>query len=81
MLSAEAQAALGFAKAKATPHEVMHAILKAPADLLFFGGIGTYVRRVDAKPTTPSATAPMTRSASPAPTCAARWWARAPISA
>ena len=44
VLSAEAQAALGFAKAKATPHEVMHAILKAPADLLFFGGIGTYVR-------------------------------------
>ena len=43
-LSAEAQAAIGFAKAKATPQEVMHAILKAPADLLFFGGIGTYVR-------------------------------------
>jgi glutamate dehydrogenase len=44
VLSLEAQAALGFAKAKATPHEVMHAILKAPVDLLFFGGIGTYVR-------------------------------------
>lgn len=29
---------------KATPHEVMRAILKAPVDLLFFGGIGTYVR-------------------------------------
>ncbi|MBX9778289.1 MAG: NAD-glutamate dehydrogenase, partial [Xanthobacteraceae bacterium] len=43
-LSKEAQAAIGFAKAKATPHEVMNAILKAPADLLFFGGIGTYVR-------------------------------------
>src|SRR5262249_20628741 len=43
-LSLEAQAALGFAKAKATPQEVMQAILKAPADLLFFGGIGTYVR-------------------------------------
>jgi glutamate dehydrogenase len=43
-LSAEAQAALGFAKAKATPQEVMKAILKAPVDLLFFGGIGTYVR-------------------------------------
>ncbi len=43
-LSKEAQAAIGLAKAKATPAEVMNAILKAPADLLFFGGIGTYVR-------------------------------------
>jgi glutamate dehydrogenase len=43
-LSAEAQAVLGFANAKATPQELMNAILKAPADLLFFGGIGTYVR-------------------------------------
>lgn len=44
VLSPQAQAAIGFGKAKATPQEVMHAILKAPADLLFFGGIGTYVR-------------------------------------
>ncbi len=44
VLSAEAQEALGFAKSKATPQELMRAILKAPADLLFFGGIGTYVR-------------------------------------
>jgi glutamate dehydrogenase len=43
-LSKEAQTALGFSKAKATPQEVMNAILKAPVDLLFFGGIGTYVR-------------------------------------
>jgi glutamate dehydrogenase len=43
-LSSEAQAALGFTKAKATPQEVMNAILRAPVDLLFFGGIGTYVR-------------------------------------
>jgi len=43
-LSKEAQAALGFAKARATPQQVMSAILKAPVDLLFFGGIGTYVR-------------------------------------
>src|SRR6185436_20831754 len=33
-----------FDKPKATPQEVMSAILKAKADLLFFGGIGTYVR-------------------------------------
>ncbi|HWL31053.1 MAG TPA: NAD-glutamate dehydrogenase [Xanthobacteraceae bacterium] len=44
VLSKEAQKALGFARAKATPQEVMGAILRAPADLLFFGGIGTYVR-------------------------------------
>jgi glutamate dehydrogenase len=43
-LSPEAQAVIGFAKAKATPQEIINAILKAPADLLFFGGIGTYVR-------------------------------------
>ena len=43
-LSPQAQAALGFAHAKATPQEVMRAILKAPVDLLYFGGIGTYVR-------------------------------------
>jgi glutamate dehydrogenase len=43
-LSKEAQAALGFDKAKATPQEVIRAILAAPVDLLFFGGIGTYVR-------------------------------------
>src|SRR4029077_19506287 len=41
---AEARSALGLATPKATPHEVIRAILKAPVDLLFFGGIGTYVR-------------------------------------
>src|SRR4029078_12239212 len=44
VLSKEAQSAIGLAKSKATPQEVMNAILKAPADLLFFGGIGTYIR-------------------------------------
>jgi glutamate dehydrogenase len=44
VLSPEAQAAIGLKKDKATPPEVMTAILKAKADLLFFGGIGTYVR-------------------------------------
>jgi glutamate dehydrogenase len=43
-LSPQAQAVLGFAKAKATPQEVISAILKAPVDLLYFGGIGTYIR-------------------------------------
>ena len=43
-LSKEAQKAIGFDKDKATPAEVMNAILRAPVDLLFFGGIGTYIR-------------------------------------
>jgi glutamate dehydrogenase len=43
-ISPEARAALGFDKNEATPQEVMNAILKAPVDLLYFGGIGTYVR-------------------------------------
>ncbi|HEX2136822.1 MAG TPA: NAD-glutamate dehydrogenase [Microvirga sp.] len=43
-LSVEARALLGLDKHEATPVEVMHAILKAPVGLLWFGGIGTYVR-------------------------------------
>jgi glutamate dehydrogenase len=43
-LSGQARAALGIAAAKATPEEVMTAILKAPVDLFWFGGIGTFVR-------------------------------------
>jgi glutamate dehydrogenase len=43
-LSSQARAALGIPADKATPQEVMNAILKAPVDLLWFGGIGTYVR-------------------------------------
>ncbi|NHF73167.1 NAD-glutamate dehydrogenase [Paracoccus xiamenensis] len=43
-LTPEAQAAIGLDKAQATPFEIMTAILKAPVDLLWFGGIGTYLR-------------------------------------
>jgi glutamate dehydrogenase len=43
-LSPEVQAAIDLHKGEATPQEVMNAILKAPVDLLWFGGIGTYVR-------------------------------------
>ena len=43
-LSAEARARIGLDKAAATPAEVMNALLKAPVDLLWFGGIGTYVK-------------------------------------
>lgn len=43
-LSEEMQALLGLKKATATPNEVMRAILSAQVDLLWFGGIGTYIR-------------------------------------
>jgi len=43
-LSKEAAKAIGLSKTTATPFEIMTAILKAPVDLLWFGGIGTYVR-------------------------------------
>jgi len=42
-LSAAAQKLFGVAEV-VTPQELMKAILKAPVDLLYFGGIGTYVR-------------------------------------
>ena len=43
-LPAEAAAAIGLDKTTATPVEIMRAILMASVDLLWFGGIGTYVR-------------------------------------
>ncbi len=43
-LSEQARRAIGLDKPTATPQEVMSAILKADVDLLWFGGIGTYVR-------------------------------------
>ncbi|MBI2713204.1 MAG: NAD-glutamate dehydrogenase [Rhizobiales bacterium] len=42
-LSPEARRLFGVAEA-VTPQDLMKAILKAKVDLLFFGGIGTYVR-------------------------------------
>src|SRR6185437_8231691 len=42
-LSAEARKIFGVGEA-VTPQELMKAILKAQVDLLFFGGIGTYIR-------------------------------------
>jgi len=43
-LSPQASAALGIEQPVTTPIDLMRAILKAPADLLYFGGIGTYVK-------------------------------------
>ena len=43
-LSAQARALLGIDAARTTPQEIMRAILKLPVDLLWNGGIGTYVK-------------------------------------
>ena len=43
-LSAEMRAALGTEAATLTPTELLSTILKAPVDLLWNGGIGTYVK-------------------------------------
>ncbi len=46
-LSDEALELLGLEKGRITPLMVMNAILKADVDLLWFGGIGTYVKSED----------------------------------
>jgi glutamate dehydrogenase len=46
-LSAEARTLLGIDAAAATPVEVMRAILRMPVDLLWNGGIGTYMKAGD----------------------------------
>lgn len=46
-LSAEVRALLDLDKAEVSPPELMTAILKARVDLLWFGGIGTYIRASD----------------------------------
>lgn len=43
-LSEEARRALGVSSSVMTPDELVKAVLKAPVDLLYFGGIGTYVK-------------------------------------
>ena len=43
-LSPKAQAVLGITAAELTPPELLKGILKAPVDLLYNGGIGTYVK-------------------------------------
>jgi len=43
-VSPQAQAALGISAALMAPNELISAILRAPVDLLYNGGIGTYVK-------------------------------------
>ena len=46
-LSSEARAALGIEAAELDGDSLVRAILRAPVDLLYNGGIGTYVRALD----------------------------------
>jgi glutamate dehydrogenase len=46
-LPAEARALLGIESAAAAPNEIIRAILRMPVDLLWNGGIGTYVKASD----------------------------------
>jgi glutamate dehydrogenase len=43
-LTPEMAALIGVSPANLTPNDLMHALLKSTTDLLWFGGIGTYVR-------------------------------------
>ncbi len=43
-ISPAVQSRLNIEESKLTPNELMHAMLKAPVDLLWNGGIGTYVK-------------------------------------
>jgi glutamate dehydrogenase len=43
-LSAEARECFGIAKKSVSPEELMGALLRASIDLMWFGGIGTYVK-------------------------------------
>ncbi|HVH83398.1 MAG TPA: NAD-glutamate dehydrogenase domain-containing protein, partial [Steroidobacteraceae bacterium] len=46
-LPAEARALLGLEAASAAPNEIIRAVLRMPVDLLWNGGIGTYVKASD----------------------------------
>lgn len=46
-LSAQARAAFGIGKETVTPNELIRAMLLSEIDLLWFGGIGTYIKASD----------------------------------
>lgn len=43
-ISPEIAALTGLSKPQVTPAELMHALLKSPCELLWFGGIGAYIK-------------------------------------
>ncbi len=50
-LSEAARQALGISDTQLTPNELIQAILRAPVDLLWNGGIGTYIKAADERDT------------------------------
>ena len=69
-VSAAAQKALGIEADRLTPSELIRALLRAPVDLLWNGGIGTYVKAtsennadVATRPTTPCVSTPASSAA------------------
>jgi len=46
-LSPEVRKLIGATQASATPNELIRMLLKAKTDLLWFGGIGTYIKETD----------------------------------
>ena len=69
-LSPQAREALGVEDEALTPNELIRALLRAPVDLLWNGGIGTYVKAAS-RPTPRRATRPTTRCGWTPPSCAA----------
>ena len=63
----------------ARPTDLIQAMLKAEVELLYFGGIGTYVKAESTKRMKKSATAPMIPCASMAGKSAPKSSAKAPI--
>ena len=68
-LTPEAQKALDIVAVELSPFQLIQCILRAPVDLLWFGGIGTYVKSTRAGASTPTSwtipqasIAPTTRS-------------------
>ena len=74
-------ALLGIWPQRAAPDEIMRAILCMRVDLLWNGGIGTYVKASERVQRARSATAPTMRYASMAGRCGRTWSAKAATSA
>ncbi len=80
-ISPQARAALAIAAERLTPTELVSAILKAPVDLLYNGGIGTYVKAsTETHADVGDRANDALRDQRPA-SCAARWWPKAATSA
>ena len=79
-LSPQIRQQLAIAAEHATPAELIQAILKAPVDLLFFGGIGTFIKATS-ESHADAGDKGTTRCASTATMSARKSSAKAPISA